>query len=259
MAGDARVRCCPTCARDVHDLSAMTELEAATLVLFSGGRGVCVRFEADASGEMRHARPIALPRVAAGLATLALGVAASACMPAPPPPVPPPELTLAQRVAAALDQVPDPPPEAAATPSAAPSATEQPPAHIVVAESMGIPVAPQVHFIWNARAIPRAAGEILDHVAEVMTRYPELTLVSVEGHASPDEPRPVELGEARAQAVIQALKARKVDPARLVAHSYGASRPIHTNDTQDGRATNRRVQFAVLDKSCPVPNAASAP
>ncbi|WP_083791056.1 OmpA family protein [Thalassobium sp. R2A62] len=49
------------------------------------------------------------------------------------------------------------------------------------------------------------------------------------------------LSAARALAVRDALVARGVDAERISAQGYGESEPIATNETEEGRAANRRT------------------
>lgn len=51
------------------------------------------------------------------------------------------------------------------------------------------------------------------------------------------------LSEARAQSAVEYMLAAGVDPARLVALGRGEEEPIASNDTDEGRASNRRVEF----------------
>ena len=52
-----------------------------------------------------------------------------------------------------------------------------------------------------------------------------------------------QLSEARAQAVRDALIAKGISAERLTAKGYGLSMPVDSNDTEEGRAKNRRVQL----------------
>ncbi|MBQ7634746.1 MAG: OmpA family protein [Bacteroidaceae bacterium] len=56
------------------------------------------------------------------------------------------------------------------------------------------------------------------------------------------------LSRARAQAVVEYLAQRGVDRANLSYSYYGMSRPLVSNDTEEGRAINRRVEFEILNK-----------
>lgn len=93
---------------------------------------------------------------------------------------------------------------------------------------------------------PRYYGE-LDKVAAVLNNNPGLK-IEIQGHT--DSKGTVEynqkLSERRAQAVKAYLdRAVRTDVA-LSAHGYGLTRPIDTNETEEGRANNRRVQLDVI-------------
>jgi outer membrane protein OmpA-like peptidoglycan-associated protein len=72
--------------------------------------------------------------------------------------------------------------------------------------------------------------------------------VEVEGHTdSEGEPdRNQRLSERRARAVVRSLVHAGVAEDRLSAVGYGAERPVATNDTADGMARNRRIEFKVF-------------
>jgi OmpA-OmpF porin, OOP family len=54
------------------------------------------------------------------------------------------------------------------------------------------------------------------------------------------------LSQGRSQSVVDYLVSQGIEAARLEAHGYGESKPIDSNETDDGRANNRRVEFTVL-------------
>jgi OmpA-OmpF porin, OOP family len=56
------------------------------------------------------------------------------------------------------------------------------------------------------------------------------------------------LSQGRSQAVVDYLVSQGVDAYRLTAHGYGESKPIDTNESDEGRANNRRVEFTVMKK-----------
>ena len=57
------------------------------------------------------------------------------------------------------------------------------------------------------------------------------------------------LSEDRARAVKEyAVTVGGVEPLRIMARGYGESRPVSSNDTDEGRAKNRRVEFTILEK-----------
>lgn len=90
------------------------------------------------------------------------------------------------------------------------------------------------------------AKTILDEVARVMERYPEM-LVEVAGHTDSlgSDAYNQQLSQQRAEAVRQYLIERGVSPDRMTAVGYGESEPVDTNDTVEGRERNRRVELRI--------------
>jgi len=68
---------------------------------------------------------------------------------------------------------------------------------------------------------------------------------SIEGHTDNQGNTAINqpLSEKRAAAVMAWLSGKGIDPARLKTKGFGDSKPIDTNDTPEGRANNRRVEF----------------
>ena len=86
----------------------------------------------------------------------------------------------------------------------------------------------------------------LDSVAIVLNKFNK-TLVDVDGHtdSTGSAAHNQALSERRAQSVANYLAGRGVDPRRMSAVGYGFTRPIASNDTEIGRAENRRVEIAI--------------
>lgn len=55
-----------------------------------------------------------------------------------------------------------------------------------------------------------------------------------------------ELSAARAFSILRFLEISGVDSQRLSAIGYGEFRPLHTNDTAEGRAINRRIEINIM-------------
>ncbi len=89
----------------------------------------------------------------------------------------------------------------------------------------------------------------LDSVAEVLRAYPDSTVL-VEGHTdSTGDPTENErLSRERADAVKSALISRGVAADRIDTAGIGQARPIDTNDTEEGRARNRRTELVVTKR-----------
>ncbi len=77
-----------------------------------------------------------------------------------------------------------------------------------------------------------------------------VSLIEISGHTDNEGSDALnqKLSQNRAQAVVNYLISKGVNPNMLKAVGYGESRPIDTNDTPEGRAKNRRVEFLVLKK-----------
>jgi len=90
---------------------------------------------------------------------------------------------------------------------------------------------------------------IIEEIVDQMLSRPKLRL-EIQGHT--DNIGTVEynqrLSERRAKAVYDALIERGVDPKRLRWRGFGMSQPVAPNDTEEGRAKNRRTQFVILAK-----------
>ena len=56
------------------------------------------------------------------------------------------------------------------------------------------------------------------------------------------------LSQGRCESVVKYLVSQGIEDYRLSAHGYGESKPIETNDTEEGRANNRRVEVTVVKK-----------
>jgi OOP family OmpA-OmpF porin len=69
--------------------------------------------------------------------------------------------------------------------------------------------------------------------------------LEIGGHtdARGDEEMNQALSQDRADAVLRALSARGLDATSVVATGYGERQPVADNDTDEGRARNRRITF----------------
>lgn len=82
----------------------------------------------------------------------------------------------------------------------------------------------------------------------VMALNPQVQML-VEGHTDSvgsDESN-LELSQRRAEAVLEYLVGRGVDPTRLTSQGYGESDPVASNDNEEGRRTNRRIEVDLID------------
>ncbi|MFT3713835.1 MAG: OmpA family protein [Archangium sp.] len=104
-----------------------------------------------------------------------------------------------------------------------------------------------ISFPHGKADIDQRSLDLLDRVAEILKTTQAITRLTIEGHTDttgdPDFNLP--LSEARALAVKKYLESKGVEPGRLEARGFGAEQPVESNDTDTGRAKNRRVEFKV--------------
>ena len=117
----------------------------------------------------------------------------------------------------------------------------------VVLEEGGLVLLQPVQFQTNSDEILDESEPLLDEIAEVMRRHPELR-IRVEGHTDAIGPpdHNLELSQRRAESVRRHLIGEGIDEGRLEAHGYGETRPIATNRSREGRLQNRRVEFKII-------------
>jgi len=71
---------------------------------------------------------------------------------------------------------------------------------------------------------------------------------SVEGHTDSDgdDASNQSLSEQRAATVVSTLTKLGIDANRLTSKGWGESQPLDTNNTPEGKANNRRVEFVKI-------------
>jgi OmpA-OmpF porin, OOP family len=102
-------------------------------------------------------------------------------------------------------------------------------------------------FETGSATIDDASADVIAAIAETLRDCPDARF-EIAGHTDSSGRAAVNqtLSEARAAAVLEALAAEEIETAGLQAVGYGPDRPIADNDTPEGRALNRRIEFALL-------------
>jgi len=97
--------------------------------------------------------------------------------------------------------------------------------------------------VGKATLKPESMG-IINTIAKMMKEHPELIL-SIDGHTDSDGDLDAnqKLSENRANTVMKTLLDMGISADRLSAKGYGESNPIAPNNTSEGKANNRRVEF----------------
>jgi OOP family OmpA-OmpF porin len=105
-------------------------------------------------------------------------------------------------------------------------------------------VALYINFDTGKSSIRDESRPVIEQVVQMMKDNPELKL-SVEGHTdnvgSPASNKT--LSEQRAKSVVTALVSEGISAERLSSSGYGQDKPIDDNNTEEGRARNRRVEL----------------
>ena len=90
---------------------------------------------------------------------------------------------------------------------------------------------------------PESMG-VMNEIYKMLSEHPDVS-VSVEGHTDSDGELDFNqtLSEERAKTVMNQLIAMGINAGRLSSQGYGESQPMNANDTPEGKANNRRVEF----------------
>ncbi len=102
-----------------------------------------------------------------------------------------------------------------------------------------------IYFDFASDALRPESDAVLKEISQVLAEHPDWKL-SVEGHTDNigGDAFNLDLSQRRAAAVKQALVTRyHIAADRLSPAGFGASRPVESNDTMEGRARNRRVEL----------------
>ena len=104
----------------------------------------------------------------------------------------------------------------------------------------------RIRFESGKASIDQDSMGPLDRLIETALRCPGAN-IEVAGHTDSDgdDNANKALSEKRAQAVADYLVKAGLPPDRLTAVGYGSQQPIATNDTEEGKAKNRRIDFVV--------------
>jgi len=104
-----------------------------------------------------------------------------------------------------------------------------------------------INFKPSSAEFDESAKTLLDKVADFLIKHPKIK-VQVNGHTDigKDQDYNIRLSTQRALAIVNYLKAKGVNPAQLSYKGYGNAKPIADNNTVEGRALNRRIEFEIL-------------
>jgi len=107
-----------------------------------------------------------------------------------------------------------------------------------------------VEFELNSDVLTSAGTALLDEIVDALEQFPAVP-IEIAGHTDNqgDPLDNLELSLRRARSAYDYLVANGQDPERFIVQGYGEDVPLASNDTAEGRARNRRIEFrALLDE-----------
>ena len=105
----------------------------------------------------------------------------------------------------------------------------------------------KIGFEPGSDTIDGASRKTVDDIADVLKKCGPFKL-EIAGHTDSQgrESMNQQLSQARAQAVLNGLRSRRVLTSSFSAVGYGETEPIADNGTEDGREANRRIEFRLI-------------
>jgi len=115
-----------------------------------------------------------------------------------------------------------------------------------VGEGIVIEFNSKILFGFDQSGLTTDARTNLDKLLAILQKYPD-TNIEVQGHTDSKGTTRYnqKLSEDRASTVSYYLSGKGITISRLTIHGFGETSPKYTNDTDDGQAQNRRVEFLV--------------
>ncbi len=101
-----------------------------------------------------------------------------------------------------------------------------------------------IYFDFNKATLKPVSNKAILSTVALMQRYTDL-IISIHGHTDSkgSDTYNMTLSADRAASVRNAIASKGIENSRLQSKGYGESKPVATNETDDGRAENRRVEL----------------
>jgi OmpA-OmpF porin, OOP family len=96
--------------------------------------------------------------------------------------------------------------------------------------------------VLRAESLPE-----LDRLVRLLQERPSM-IIQIDGHCDDygGHEYNMDLSRRRAKAVVNYLESKGISSARLIPRGFGKTRPVATNDTDEGRQLNRRVEYTIM-------------
>jgi outer membrane protein OmpA-like peptidoglycan-associated protein len=120
----------------------------------------------------------------------------------------------------------------------------------VVIENNFIKITEKIYFEFGKADIQERSFSLIDEIAATIVENDHIKKIEIRGHTDNvgSDIANLKLSQSRADSVANAIATRGVERSRLDAVGFGEMRPKESNDTEDGRAANRRVEFIIVDQ-----------
>jgi outer membrane protein OmpA-like peptidoglycan-associated protein len=106
-----------------------------------------------------------------------------------------------------------------------------------------------LRFVADKATLLTGEDQRLKAISELLRTVPDRSFLVI-GHTAAvgTVESQVQLSWDRALAIVERLKAEGIEAKKLLYEGRGGTQPVASNDTEDGRAQNRRVEIIVLDQ-----------
>lgn len=135
-------------------------------------------------------------------------------------------------------------------PEPEPEPQAEPPKRVELRDNR-IVINEKVQFEYDSAKILEVSHDLLNEVAKVIKDNPQIRKIEVQGHASAEgtPEHNQKLSARRAQSVRKYLLDNAgIEDALLTSKGYGSTQPIASNDTDEGKEKNRRVEFIITEQ-----------
>jgi len=115
-----------------------------------------------------------------------------------------------------------------------------------VGEGIVVEFSEKILFGFDRSDLNASASTNLDKLATILKEYPD-TDIEIQGHTDSKgtDDYNMKLSEKRASSVATYLRGRGIASGRVKIKGYGETAPVASNETESGRAENRRVNFLI--------------
>ncbi|MBA2498467.1 MAG: OmpA family protein [Chitinophagaceae bacterium] len=115
-----------------------------------------------------------------------------------------------------------------------------------VGEGIVVEFSSEILFGFDKSDLTADAKAKLNDLSKVLTKYPD-TDIEIQGHTDDKgtDAYNMRLSERRASSVSEYLRTLNVASSRISIKGFGESAPEYTNESDEGRAQNRRVEFLI--------------